>query len=83
MNKTSSIATGGVTISAAALEPYVQWLIDGRPAPVPAGSALLISAAIITLAHALYNYLTARTGKQAIPQATSGSPAQPATPPAQ
>lgn len=69
MNKTSSIATGGVTVSAAALEPYVQWLIDGRPAPVPAGSALLISAAVITLGHALYNYLTARASKQATPPA--------------
>jgi hypothetical protein len=75
MNKTSSIATGGVTVSAAALEPYVQWLIDGRHGPIPTGSALLISAAIITLAHALYNLLSTRkTGKD-----TTAPP----TPPAQ
>lgn len=49
----SSVVTGGVTLSAATLAPYVQWLMFHGTQPIDA--PLLIAAAIITGAHALYN----------------------------
>lgn len=58
MDKTSSVITGGVTISAATLVPLVTWVMNGMHAPVPESVPYLISAAIITVGHALYNIFT-------------------------
>ena len=55
MNQTSSIVTGGVTVSAATLVPLVTWAMAGFPAPIPESVPYLISAGIITAGHALYN----------------------------
>lgn len=60
MNPTSSLLTGGVTVSAATLVPIVTWVMAGCPAPIPESVPYLISAGIITAAHALYNVATAR-----------------------
>jgi hypothetical protein len=74
MNKTSSIVTGGVTMSAATLVPLVQWAMNGLPKPIPDGIPLLVAAGLITGAHALYNIYAARAAAKAIP----ASPAVPA-----
>lgn len=62
MNNVSSVVTGGVTFSAAALAPTILWAINGFPQPIPESTPLLIGAALITVAHAMYNltssYLT-------------------------
>lgn len=67
MNKTSSIVTGGVTLSAATLVPLVQWAMNGFPRPIPDGIPLLIAAGLITGGHALYNILAARAAAKAVP----------------
>jgi hypothetical protein len=60
MNPTSSVITGGVTVTAATLVPFVQWAISGFPHPVPPDVPYLIAAALVTGAHAAYNLLAAR-----------------------
>jgi len=55
MNQTSSILTGGVTVSAATFVPLVTWALAGFHSPIPESVPYLISAAIITISHALYN----------------------------
>ena len=62
--KVSSIVTGGVTVSAAALAPLVQWALDGFPAGhYPSDAPLLIAAGLITIGHAVYNRLTSSTSQ--------------------
>ena len=58
MDKTSSIVTGGLTVSAATLVPLVQWGLNGFPHPIPESVPYVIAAAIVTVGHALYNYAT-------------------------
>lgn len=71
MNKVSSAVTGAVTISAAALVPYVQWALNGGHGPLPDGSALMISSAIVTAAHYAYNYLQSKAEAKAAPKVTA------------
>ncbi|MGB8422167.1 hypothetical protein [Paraburkholderia sp.] len=61
MNSTSSIVTGGVTITAATLVPLVQWGVNGFPHPAPDGIPYLIAAGLVTGAHALINIYAARS----------------------
>lgn len=56
----SSVATGGLTLSAASLEPLVSWALNGFAGAPPATAPFLISAALITLGHGLYNIATTR-----------------------
>jgi hypothetical protein len=69
MNSTSSVVTGGVTVTAATLVPLVQWAINGFPHPAPDGIPYLIAAGVVTGAHALYNVYAARTAPKAPPAA--------------
>jgi hypothetical protein len=55
MNPTSSLVTGGVTFSAGTLVPLVTWGLTGFHTPIPESVPYLIAAAIITVAHAVYN----------------------------
>ncbi len=79
MNSTSSLVTGGVTMSAATLVPLVTWAMNGLPKPIPDGIPLLVAAGLITGLHAAYNIYVARAAAKAIPVA----PATPAVPAAQ
>lgn len=65
MNQTSSVVTGGVTVTAATLVPLVQWALGGFPKPVPADIPFLIAAGIVTGAHAAYNLYAARSAAKA------------------
>ncbi len=60
MNRTSSIITGGLTLSAATVEPLVSWALNGFPHPIPTSVPLLIAALIITVGHAIYNIMLNR-----------------------
>jgi len=60
---TSSVVTGGVTVSAAALAPLVTWALNGFPHPIPDSVPLLFAAGIITGSHALYNLLAPKLAK--------------------
>jgi hypothetical protein len=62
----SSVVTGGVTISAATLAPLVEWCLNGCPHPIPDSVPFLIAAAIITVAHAVYNIAQAKLGLPAV-----------------
>ena len=55
----SSIVTGGVTISAATLVPLVTWCMNGCPHPVPESVPYLIGAGLVTAGHAIYNIVSA------------------------
>ncbi len=68
-NPPSSILTGGVTITAATLIPFVNWAIGGFDrAHIPEGVPYLIAAALITVGHALYNLAAARLAKSTTTQ---------------
>lgn len=56
MAQSSSIITGGATISVATLVPIINWALGGFHAPIPDSVPWIISAAIITGCHALYNH---------------------------
>lgn len=62
--KGSSLATGGVTVSAATLVPLVSWALNGFQLPIPETVPYLIAASIVTLAHAIYNVVTPRLAAQ-------------------
>lgn len=64
MNNVSSITTGGVTLSAAALAPTVLWALNGFPHPIPDSVPVLIAAGLITGTHAIYNLASAWLGKK-------------------
>lgn len=64
MGNTSSVVTGGVTFSAAALAPTIQWALTGFPQPIPESTPLLIGAGLITVGHAVYNLATAYFAKK-------------------
>ncbi|WP_261540527.1 hypothetical protein [Burkholderia multivorans] len=58
---TSSIVTGGVTISAATVEPAVQWALTAVfHAPVPESVSVLVTGLVCAAAHAVINRLIAR-----------------------
>jgi len=71
MNRTSSIITGGLTLSAATVEPLVSWSLNGFPHPIPASVPLLIAALIITIGHAIYNAMLNRSASNKPPAAAS------------
>lgn len=73
MSKVSSVVTGGVTITAASIEPTVSWALHGFAGAPPSNTALILSALLVTLIHALYNRLT----KESIPDANSEKPSGP------
>jgi drug/metabolite transporter (DMT)-like permease len=56
----SSIVTGGLTVSAASLVPAVEWALGGFPRPVPETVSYLLAGLVAAGVHALYNYLLAR-----------------------
>jgi len=56
---TALVGTTAGTMTAATLAPSVSWAIHGFPlAQMPESTPLLISAALLIGAHALYRYLT-------------------------
>ncbi|HEM7839783.1 hypothetical protein QZM26_17730 [Burkholderia multivorans] len=68
MNKTSSIVTGGLTVSAASLVPAVEWALSGFHTPVPESVSSLVAGLVAAGAHALYNYVVSRANaKQSAP----------------
>lgn len=75
MNQTSSIVTGGLTISAATVQPAVSWALGAIfHAPVPESVSVLVTGLICAAVHAATNYLIARAGggaPQALPPVAS------------
>lgn len=55
MAQVSSAVTGGVTISAATIQPLVEWALTGFHAPVPGMLPGVITAAALTVGHYLIN----------------------------
>ncbi|WP_250519505.1 hypothetical protein [Caballeronia sp. NCTM1] len=68
MDKTSSLLTGGVTLSAATVEPLVSWAFTGFHAPMPVSVPFVVASLAVTGLHALYNVVSARLTKPAQPQ---------------
>lgn len=68
MNQTSSLITGGATLTAASLVPLVEWVAGGCKGPMQPAVQLLVAGAIVTIIHAVSNVAAARlNGKQATP----------------
>jgi len=81
MNRTSSVITGGVTVTAATLVPLVEWSLNGFPHPVPTSIPFLIAAGLVTGGHAIVNLYQARVAeKQAMQALQSQQRAAPAAP---
>lgn len=63
MNGTS-LTTGGITVSAATLEPAVSWaLMAIFHSPVPESVSVLVTGLLGAAVHAGINFLAARTAK--------------------
>lgn len=60
MTQTSSVVTGGVTVTAATLVPLVNWALQGFPHPIPDSVPYLIAAGLVTLGHLTYNVVKAK-----------------------
>jgi hypothetical protein len=60
MNQTSSLVTGGATLTAASLVPAVQWAATGFKGPMPPEVQLLVAGAIVTVIHAMGNFASTR-----------------------
>jgi hypothetical protein len=60
VNKTSSLITGGLTVSAAELVPAVEWILGGCRGPVPASVSSLVAGLVAAGIHAAYNVVAAR-----------------------
>lgn len=67
MDKTSSLLTGGVTLSAATVEPLVSWAFTGFHAAMPASVPFVVASLAVTGLHALYNVVSAKLAKPAQP----------------
>lgn len=65
MNQTSSLVTGGATLTAASLVPAVQWAAIGFKGVMPAEVQLLVAGAIVTAVHAVGNLIAARIAPKA------------------
>jgi ABC-type molybdate transport system permease subunit len=63
MNQISPYATGGAMITVATVEPLVTWALTGFKAPMPPAVPGVISAIILTLAHAVGNLIATRMSK--------------------
>ncbi|MBU9169259.1 hypothetical protein [Burkholderia gladioli] len=67
MPSQSTVITGGVTISAATLEPAVSWALSNLfHAPVPESVAVLVTGLIASGVHAGINALRAKFGAPAV-----------------
>lgn len=73
MNQTSSLVTGGVTLTAASLVPLVEWVATGCKGVMPPEVQLLVAGAVVTVVHAVSNLVAARTAAK---QAALAAPAQ-------
>jgi len=60
MTQTSSVVTGGATVTAATLAPLVTWALEGFPKPIPDSVPFLIAAGIVTAGHLIYNIIKAK-----------------------
>jgi hypothetical protein len=70
VNSTTSLTTGGITVSAATLEPAVSWTLTAMfHAPVPESVSVLVTGFLGAAVHAAINYLNARSAKSAAPAA--------------
>jgi hypothetical protein len=81
--QTSSVITGGITISAATLEPAVSWALAAMfHAPVPDSVSALVTGALAAAVHAGINALRARgaANGQFAATATMINPASVVTP---
>ncbi len=71
MNGTS-LTTGGITVSAATLEPAVSWALTAMfHAPVPESVSVLVTGLLGAAVHAVINYINARSAAK-----TPATPAQ-------
>lgn len=69
MNGTS-IATGGITVSAATLEPAVSWALSAVfHSPAPESVSVLVTGLLGAAAHAVLNYINARSAAKQAPAA--------------
>jgi len=57
----SSATTAGFTLSAAGIAPAVAWGVAGFPQPVPDQVVLILSAGVVVLIHAVYNFAQKRS----------------------
>lgn len=83
MKQTSSVVTGGITISAATLEPAVSWALTAIfHAPVPDSVSALVTGVLAAAVHAGINALRARSAAngQFTATATMINPANVVTP---
>ncbi|BCF96653.1 hypothetical protein PPGU19_012220 [Paraburkholderia sp. PGU19] len=80
MNKTSSLITGGLTVSAAELVPAVEWILGGCHGPVPASVSSLVAGLVAAGIHAAYNVVAARAAKTQFATATLINPANVVSP---
>lgn len=63
MNPTSSVVTGGITISAATLQPAVSWLlVQAFHTPVPDTVSALVTGLVAAAVHVALNELSRRYG---------------------
>lgn len=68
MDKTSSLVTGGLTGSAAALVPVVQFALTTAGLNPPIDVTVALVALVMTGSHALYNLASLKLAKPAQPQ---------------
>lgn len=67
MPSQSTVITGGVTISAATLEPAVSWALSALfHVPIPESVAVLVTGLVASGVHAGINFLRAKFGTPAV-----------------
>ncbi|VVE13246.1 hypothetical protein PCA20602_02747 [Pandoraea capi] len=68
MSQTSSVVTGGITISAATLQPAVSWLLSQTfHTPVPDTVSALVTGLVAAAVHVALNELSRRYGSASTP----------------
>jgi glycerol uptake facilitator-like aquaporin len=69
MNQATSLTTGGITISAATLEPAVSWALTViTHAPVPESVSVLVTGLLGAAVHAAVSYVNERFGAKPVAQ---------------
>jgi hypothetical protein len=69
MNGTS-LTTGGITVSAATLEPAVSWALSALfHSPAPESVSVLVTGLLAAAVHAGLNFIAARTAAKQAPAA--------------
>jgi len=69
MNGTS-LTTGGITVSAATLEPAVSWALTAIfHSPAPESVSVLVTGLLAAAVHAALNFIAARTAAKQAPVA--------------